>query len=91
MDEKHSPLASATVTIVGSASLSPDLGFVDFFDANGPLICHAGVGPSDFVECTGYAWSMTNPMPVTVGYAGTIFGADDGLGSVYSRSSGVFQ
>lgn len=88
---EYTALVGATVTVNGQGSLSPGSGVVAFFDANGVLLCEAAVGSSDFVECSGYPSSTPNPVPITADYSGTNIGVNDGIGTVYAKSSGVFN
>jgi hypothetical protein len=82
------PLASATVSVVGQGSLSPEAGTVTFFDAQGGFICQATVDSAGTVECGGFSFPSPMPAPATGNYSGTNVGVNDGAGTVYAPSSG---
>jgi hypothetical protein len=79
----------ADLTITGY-SLSPAAGTVDFYDANGDLIC-SGVVPNSFlgtvVSCGSVGLAAATPTPISAVYSGTQFGYDDGYGTSYAGSS----
>jgi hypothetical protein len=79
----------ADLTITGY-SLSPAAGTVDFYDANGDLIC-SGVVPNSFlgtvVSCGSVGLAAAPPTPISAIYSGTQFGYDDGYGTSYAGSS----
>lgn len=89
--EEYYPTASATISVPGTDALSPDGGYVNFYDGTGELICTVPVGSDPTVDCYGPGFASPPPLPFSAEYTGTTNGFDDGFGSSYAPSSATFN
>lgn len=88
---QYYPTPSVTISVPGTDALSPDGGYVNFYDGVGELLCTVPVGSDPTVDCYGPGFASPPPLPFTAEYTGTTNGFDDGFGLSYAPASASYD